>query len=104
MTEPLVLSADPPAGTRLLVTGGARGIGRAVADGYAARGAKVCILDRDPVSDAPADWICVQGSVTLAAEVERRVKQRFGRRPPPALQVQAAQLKDLLKGHPNQPS
>jgi len=34
----------------------------------------------------------------LAAEVERRVKQRFGRRPPPALQVQAAQLKARLRG------
>ncbi len=70
MTEPLVLSADPPAGTRLLVTGGARGIGRAVADAYAARGARVCILDRSPVADAPQGWICVEGSVAVAADIE----------------------------------
>ncbi len=71
MTEALVLSADPPPGTRLLVTGGAGGIGRAVADAYAARGAKVCILDRVPVPAAPAGWICLEGSVTSAADVER---------------------------------
>ena len=59
MHDPLVLSADPPPGTRLLVTGGARGIGRAVADAYAARGGRICILDRDPVADAPAGWICL---------------------------------------------
>jgi NAD(P)-dependent dehydrogenase (short-subunit alcohol dehydrogenase family) len=71
MTDPLVLSADPPPGTRLMVTGGANGIGRAVADAYAARGAKVCILDRVPVPAAPADWICLEGSVTSAADTER---------------------------------
>jgi len=71
MSDPLVLSADPPAGTRLLVTGGAHGIGRATADAYAARGARVCILDRTPVPAAPADWICLEGSVTVAADVER---------------------------------
>ncbi|HVZ09561.1 SDR family NAD(P)-dependent oxidoreductase [Rhodopila sp.] len=71
MTEPLVLSADPPAGTRLLVTGGANGIGRAVADAYAARGGKICILDRVPVPDAPQGWICLEGSVANAADVER---------------------------------
>jgi NAD(P)-dependent dehydrogenase (short-subunit alcohol dehydrogenase family) len=70
MNEPLVLSTEPPPGTRLLVTGGARGIGRAVADAYAARGGRICVLDRDPVLDAPAGWICVQGSVTVAADIE----------------------------------
>lgn len=70
MAESLVLSADPPPGTRLLVTGGARGIGRAVADAYAARGARVCILDRDPVAEAPGGWICLEGSVTDAADIE----------------------------------
>ena len=70
MSEPLVLSADPLPGTRLLVTGGARGIGRAVADAYAARGGRVCILDRDEVADAPVGWICLQGSAANAADIE----------------------------------
>lgn len=70
MPEPLVLSADPPPGTRLLVTGGARGIGRAVAEAYAARGGRICILDRDRVADAPAAWICLQGSAAVGADIE----------------------------------
>jgi NAD(P)-dependent dehydrogenase (short-subunit alcohol dehydrogenase family) len=70
MLEPLVLSADPLPGTRLLVTGGARGIGRAVADAYAARGGRICVLDRDPVPDAPAGWICVQGSASIGTDIE----------------------------------
>jgi NAD(P)-dependent dehydrogenase (short-subunit alcohol dehydrogenase family) len=74
MAESLVLSADPPPGTRLLVTGGARGIGRAVADAYAARGARVCILDRDPVADPPSGWICLEGSVTSAADTEHALQ------------------------------
>jgi NAD(P)-dependent dehydrogenase (short-subunit alcohol dehydrogenase family) len=70
VSDPLVLSADPLPGTRLLVTGGARGIGRAVADAYAARGGRICILDRDPVPDAPAGWICRQGSAANGADIE----------------------------------
>ncbi|HWT10353.1 MAG TPA: SDR family oxidoreductase, partial [Roseomonas sp.] len=62
-------SPTPPAGTRLLVTGGARGIGRAVADAFAACGARICILDRDAVPDAPAGWLCVTGSVAEEADV-----------------------------------
>lgn len=68
MSEPL--SPLPRPGTRVLVTGGARGIGRAVADAFATRGARVCILDRDAVPDAPEGWLCVAGNVADAAEVE----------------------------------
>lgn len=53
-----------------MVTGGARGIGRAIADAFAARGARVCILDRDAVPDAPPGWLCVAGSVADDAAVE----------------------------------
>lgn len=60
----------PPPGTRVLVTGGAIGIGRAVADAFHECGARVGVLDTAPVPDAPEDWICVRGSVTAAAEVE----------------------------------
>ncbi|WP_211861197.1 SDR family NAD(P)-dependent oxidoreductase [Neoroseomonas soli] len=68
MSEPI--SPLPPPGTRVLVTGGARGIGRAVADAFAARGARVCILDRDTVPDTPEGWLRVAGNVADAAEVE----------------------------------
>lgn len=68
MSEPF--SPLPEPGTRVLVTGGARGIGRAVADAFAARGARVCILDRDAVPDAPDGWLCVAGNVADAGEVE----------------------------------
>lgn len=64
------LSPLPPPGTRVLVTGGARGIGRAVADAFAAHGARICILDRDAVPDAPAGWLCMAGSVAQPADVE----------------------------------
>ncbi len=68
-TVPLDLQPSP--GTRVLVTGGAHGIGRAVADAYAARGGKICILDRAVVPDAPADWICVRGSAASAEDNEK---------------------------------
>lgn len=70
MSSAPISASEPRPGTRLLVTGGARGIGRAVADAFAARGARVCILDRDAVPDAPAGWLCVAGSVAEAGDVE----------------------------------
>lgn len=65
-----VLSPLLATSTRVLVTGGARGIGRAIADAFAAQGARICILDRDGVPDAPAGWLCVTGNVADEAEVE----------------------------------
>lgn len=65
------LDHNPPAGTRVMITGGAFGIGRATAEAYAARGGKICILDRYEVKDAPADWVCVQGSATSAEDIEK---------------------------------
>ena len=55
---------------RVLVTGGASGIGRAVARELAARGAAVAVLDRDTTA---ADGIAVQADVTDDRTVERAV-------------------------------
>jgi NAD(P)-dependent dehydrogenase (short-subunit alcohol dehydrogenase family) len=54
----------------VLITGGGRGIGRAVADAFQARGARVCILDLEPVPDAPDAWLTLRGNVADAGEVE----------------------------------
>jgi NAD(P)-dependent dehydrogenase (short-subunit alcohol dehydrogenase family) len=64
------LSSVPSKGLRVLVTGGAKGIGRAVADAFHHHGARICILDRDPVPGQPDGWLCVRGSVADAAQVE----------------------------------
>jgi D-sorbitol dehydrogenase (acceptor) len=45
------------AGKTAVVTGGARGIGEAIARGFAAEGARVCIADVDPAAAAAADTI-----------------------------------------------
>lgn len=65
------LSLSPPAGTRVMITGGANGIGRAVAEAYAAHGARICILDRAEVRDAPGDWVCMRGSAASAEDNEK---------------------------------
>jgi NAD(P)-dependent dehydrogenase (short-subunit alcohol dehydrogenase family) len=74
MSEPLdesvTASPLPPPGTRVLVTGGAQGIGRAVADAFHARGARVCVFDLGEVPDAPDSWLVVRGNVTVASEIE----------------------------------
>ncbi|WP_028721803.1 SDR family NAD(P)-dependent oxidoreductase [Patulibacter americanus] len=58
-------------GLRVLVTGGASGIGLATALHLEARGARVVVLDRD-VSGQP-DRACVQADVSDAAAVDRAV-------------------------------
>jgi len=81
------------AGRTAIVTGGMRGIGWAVAQGFAGRGANVAIVDRD-VADAPevaaarrrieaagAALLYLQADVTNEAEVRSfvaRVADRFG--------------------------
>jgi 2-keto-3-deoxy-L-fuconate dehydrogenase len=61
---------------RVLVTGGASGIGRAVAQELAARGAAVAVLDRDATG---ADGIAVQADVTDDRAVERAVGEAVDR-------------------------
>lgn len=70
LDEAVTPSPLPAPGTRVLVTGGGQGIGRAVADAFHARGARVCVFDLGPVPDAPPDWLVVRGNVTVGAEVE----------------------------------
>ena len=59
-------------GQGVLVTGAARGIGRATAKTFAAAGASVAIVDRDgPEAESVATSICDQGrrAIALAADV-----------------------------------
>ena len=73
-----------------LVTGGARGIGLAVARGFLARGHAVALLDIDAATlaateaalDEPARLLAIVGDVSSAADVARAmaaVAARFGR-------------------------
>ena len=67
-----------------LITGGGRGIGRAIAIGYAAEGAKVVITARsqdqldevtDVISAQGGDVLAVQADIRNRAEVENLVQQ-----------------------------
>lgn len=63
-------SPQPSPGSRVLITGGAQGIGRAVADAFHAQGARICIFDTAPVPAQHQDWLIIKGSVTIATEIE----------------------------------
>jgi NAD(P)-dependent dehydrogenase (short-subunit alcohol dehydrogenase family) len=74
-----------------LVTGGARGIGRAIVDQLAANGARVAIVDLDEsaaedaareVSATGGECVCLAADVSLPERMEqvaREVAERFGR-------------------------
>ena len=77
MTGPSDSAADELAGLRMLVTGGASGIGLAVATAALARGAAVAVLDLDP-STAPEGALRVAGDVTDDVSVSGAVDQVVG--------------------------
>jgi NAD(P)-dependent dehydrogenase (short-subunit alcohol dehydrogenase family) len=66
-----------------LVTGGAQGLGRAIAEGFAAAGARGLLFDLVPGADPlPEGWSRETGDVGKEQDVERafaRAKETFGR-------------------------
>src|ERR1022692_145095 len=74
MTSAAVTSAGEFGGVRVLVTGGTKGIGAAVAVRVAEAGADVVVAARTPVDELPgghfvaADVATADGTATLAAQ------------------------------------
>jgi len=63
------------AGRRILVTGGASGIGRSVAEVFLRAGARVAALDRHRPADLPGEALCLEADVTDPDAVERAVAE-----------------------------
>lgn len=61
-----------------VVTGAAQGIGRAVADAYAAAGARVALLDRAPVEAVPDGALALGLDVTDAEATEEAARRIAG--------------------------
>ncbi|WP_280409795.1 SDR family NAD(P)-dependent oxidoreductase, partial [Nocardia brasiliensis] len=75
-------SHDEFDGLVAVVTGGASGIGKAIADTLAAAGARVAVLDRDPGDAPPSGGINLYCDVVDDASVRdavARVHETFGR-------------------------
>lgn len=74
------------AGKRVLVTGGASGIGLATAERFAAEGARVAVVDRsedrlEATRLAHPDWCCVLGDVSEPSDVQwwfAKLDERWG--------------------------
>jgi 2-keto-3-deoxy-L-fuconate dehydrogenase len=67
------MSARPFEGSVVVVTGGAAGIGKAVAQAFVAEDAIVAVLDRD-VSGAPEGVTALRADVTSDAEVDAAIR------------------------------
>ena len=65
-----------------LVTGGAQGLGRAIAGGFAAAGARGLLFDLTPAERPPAGWCFQNGDISHEEDIVRalaRVSEEFGR-------------------------
>ena len=71
-------------GRSVLVTGGNRGIGLAIAQAFAAQGDKVAVTHRSPVVDLPEGLLAVPCDVTDTAAVDAAFTEGRGRARPGA--------------------
>jgi 3-hydroxybutyrate dehydrogenase len=70
------MTLSPPSPRRIFVTGGSRGIGRAVAERFAAAGEQILVTGRDATTLAQCQAACTPGTVTTAVtDVSDRAAQ-----------------------------